>query len=248
MNSDQAKLALKAEVDPLLLNIFLADQSYCLLKTSNDFADGINSANFGDLFGFLQLILSDKFILSVTKIFEKENPQYPIHSIPVVIGLLENHIDVLSIYQKPNFLRVLKESGLSGTTLEELSDSMLTRKVIDHFNSTLPDINKKDNCNLSRALDSVKKIRDKRIAHDEKIETIDIPKVTFVELNNLLNYAKNFVEAIGWGYLSIAYEVNKGEYILSRDAKYISAAMRRLLKKAGIRENERGLRNTFNPQ
>jgi len=247
MNADEVKLALKTEIEPLVLNILSADQSYYLLKTSGGFSDGINFANFGNLFVFLQSILSDKFILNVAKIFENSK-RYRIHSIPVVIDLLEEHCAVLNIYQKPNFLRVLKESGLRDSTLEELSDKELTRKVVNHFNSTLPDIHKKDDCDLSRALDSVKSIRDKRIAHNEKVKATDLPKMTWVELNKLLDYAKSFIGAIGWGYLSTAYEVN-GEYIRSRDAKYISNAMRRLLEEASISiKNERGSRDALNPQ
>jgi len=137
---------------------------------------------------------------------------------------------------------------LCDSTLGKLSDSALKCRVINHFKSTLPDISKKDNCALSKALDSVKKIRDKRIAHNEKVEVISLPKVTWVELNNLLSYAKNFIGAIGWGYLGSAYEAN-GEYILSRDAKRTSNAMRRLLKNADIyMNNERSSRDTLNPQ
>lgn len=187
----------------------------------------------------MQSIFSDKFILSVTKIFEKENPRYPTHSIPVVIGLLEKNSDVLSIIERYNFLRVLNDIGLRGSTLEELRDSELTHRVVAHFRASLPDINKKENCELSRALDAVKSIRDKRIAHDEKAAATGLPPMTWAELNKLLAYAKSFIGAIGWGYLSIAYEANNGDYILSRDALRTSAAMRRLLKKAGIEENER---------
>lgn len=247
MTADEVKSTLKTAIDSLELNVLLADESYYLLKTSGDFADGINSANFGNLFVFLQSILSDKFILSVTKIFERESKQYPIHSIPVVVSLLRKHCGILKIYQKPNFLRVLKESGLRDSTLEKLSDQKLTCEVVNYFNSTLPDITKKDNCDLSRALDSVRTIRDKRIAHDEKVKVTDLPKVTWVELNKLLDYAKSFIGVIGWGYLSTAYEAN-GEYIRSRDAKYISTAMRRLLEGTSIMENERGSQEAFNPR
>jgi hypothetical protein len=238
MNADEAKSALKSEIKPLVANVFLADQAYNLLKTSCDFADGLNSANFGNLFVFLQSIFSDKFILSVTKIFEKENPRHHIHSIPVVIGLLEKNSDVLSIIQRYNFLRVLNDNGLRESTLEGLTDSELTHVVVAHFRASLPDIIKKRNCELSRALDAVKSIRDKRIAHDEKVAT-GFPPVTWAELNKLLAYAKSFIEAIGWGYLSIAYKADKGDYFLSSDALRTPTAMRRLLKKAGIEENER---------
>lgn len=44
MNADEAKSALESEIKPLVANVFLADQSYYLLKTSGDFADGLNAA------------------------------------------------------------------------------------------------------------------------------------------------------------------------------------------------------------
>ncbi|MBT9140962.1 MAG: hypothetical protein DDT30_01548 [Dehalococcoidia bacterium] len=237
MNADEAKSALKLEIEPLVANVFLADQAYYLLKTSGDFADDLNVANFGNLFGFLQSILSDTFILSVTKIFEKENTRYPTHSIPVVISLLEKNSDFLNIIEKYNFLRVLNDTGLRGSIPEGLQDSELTRRVAGYFRGSLPDISKKENCGLSLALDAAKSIRNKRIAHDEKVMANSLLPVTWKELNKLLAYARSFIGAIGWGYLSIAYEANK-EYILSRDAMHTSAAMRRLLKNAGIRENE----------
>lgn len=237
MNADEMKSALKSEIEPLVANVFLADQAYYLLKTSGDFAASLNSANFGNLFGFLQTMFSDKFILSVTKIFVRENPRYPIHSIPVVIGLLEKHSSVLNIVERYNFLRVLNDNELSG--LERLQDPEITNKVVAHFRASLPDVTKKENCELSRALDSVKSIRDKRIAHDEKVEATDLPTATWSELNKLLGYAKSFIGAIGWGYLSIAYEVDKGDYILASDALRTATAMRRLIKMAGIVENER---------
>jgi hypothetical protein len=38
----------------------------------------------------------------------------------------------------------------------------------------------------------------------------------------------------------MAYEVDNGDYILSGDALRTSAAIQRLLKKVGIKENEKG--------
>lgn len=92
---------------------------------------------------------------------------------------------------------------------------------------------------MSQALDSVKNIRDKRIAHDENVAVERLPRVTWLELNKLLDYAKSFIGAIGWGYLSTAYVYNDGSYALSCDAQRTSSAMRRLLKRAEIKENER---------
>jgi hypothetical protein len=160
------------------------------------------------------------------------------HSIPVVIALLEKHQNDLSITERPNFLRVLNDIGLERNKLEGFQDQKVTQMVVAHFRASLPDISKKNGCALSLSLDAVKSIRDKRIAHDENVTVAKLPPVTWDELNGLLAYAKNFIGAIGWGYLSTAYENGSGGYMLSSDALRTSTAMRRLLKQAGIEENE----------
>ncbi len=147
MNVEEARYRLKSEIEPLVANVFLADQAYDLLKTSGDFAESLNlkSNNFGNLFGFLQSLFSDKFILSVTKIFEKQNSRYPTHSIPVVISLLEEYKDTLPITQRATFLRTLDNVGLRirANELAKLSDSDLKIKVVDHFKTSLPDISRR---------------------------------------------------------------------------------------------------------
>lgn len=73
------------------------------------------------------------------------------------------------------------------------------------------------------------------IAHPEAITTVsDLPRTTFDEIKQLVVYAKKFLGIVGIGYLSIAYEDDEGNYLLSSDAKRTTRAMERLLQKAGI--------------
>src|SRR5919112_1439877 len=50
--------------------IFRADQAYSLGEHIGQFTEESNAANFGELCGFLQIVLSDRQTLSVVIIFE----------------------------------------------------------------------------------------------------------------------------------------------------------------------------------
>jgi hypothetical protein len=52
--------------------IALADQAYALAVEIGQHAKQINEANFGDLFGALQAMLSDRQTLEATKLFDEE--------------------------------------------------------------------------------------------------------------------------------------------------------------------------------
>ena len=72
--------------------IFRADQAYSLGEHIAQFAEEINAANFGELFGSLQIVLSDRQTLSVVIIFEPTR-RYPTWSIPSVLGLLQSEAE-----------------------------------------------------------------------------------------------------------------------------------------------------------
>jgi len=49
-----------------------------------------------------------------------------------------------------------------------------------------------------------------------------------------VNYAKDFVSTIGFGYLSTHFEQGSGDYYLTYDAQRTSRSLRRLLEAAKI--------------
>ena len=87
---------------------------------------------------------------------------------------------------------------------------------------------------MSKSLNALKTARNKVIAHSEAILTSDLPRTTWDEIEQLIDYAKEFLGIVGIGYLSIAYEDDNGNHFLSSDAKRTTRAMERLLQKAGI--------------
>src|SRR4051794_40895103 len=134
--------------------IALADQAYSLVVEIGQHAKQINVANFGGLFGSLQVILSDRQTLAATKLFDPVG-RYPTRSIPGTLDLLERHAMLWQVPQRRKLEETLVKGGEDTGHLEQLSNVELTHAVVRHFRSTLP------------AADTLRQSRDKVIAHNE---------------------------------------------------------------------------------
>ena len=70
--------------------ILWADLAYELAKEISEYREQINKASFGELFSTLQVILSDRQTLEVTKLLDPEK-NYPTRSISGTLALLKRH-------------------------------------------------------------------------------------------------------------------------------------------------------------
>ena len=196
-------------------------------------------ANLERLFGSLQVILSDRQTLSITKIFEPENPRYSTRSIPAILGLLETNADLWRVPERRQLHQVLADTGQDVARLEQLSKAELNRTIIAYYRSTLPRQDRVNSCRLSLSLDVLRQSRDKVIAHNESVEKAALQMPTWGGATSLVNYAKDFVTTIGFGYLSIDFGRGSYGYRLTYDARRTSNRLRRLLKAAGLAEGLR---------
>lgn len=220
----------------ITLDIYQAEEVIALEEIIGENADQINNHKFGSFFGSFQIILGRYLILSVTKIYEPSNRRYQLRSIPSAIDLLTLSCDELTIEQRPRLIRKMVTMGYDEAELSKLSDSEITKIIINYFRNKLPDsdYHSVGNCALSQALNSLKTARDKNIAHNEAINISDIPKATYAEIDNLIDLAKEFTSLVGDAYLSIIYESDDGYSFLSSDAKRSYRSLKRLLVKADI--------------
>jgi len=231
---ERAKEGLKSLFNEgLMIDIFQADESISLYKMIGLNAEGINKYNFGELFGALQGVLSDRLVLSLNKLFEVEKKN-PSRSIPSVLTYLEKNAFILKINSKSKLISGLNELGGDGDFSENdpLPDSEFSKILVSRLRQFIP--HHKGDTKLSKTLIALRESRDKRIAHNEHIESTRIAGVTWNECIELLDFAKKFTATIGFGYLSLMMQWPSGEYILSDDAERRSVALKRLFKKAGI--------------
>jgi hypothetical protein len=211
----------------LVVEIYLADQAYALAEEIGKHAEQINAAGFADLFFSLQIMLSDRQTLAATKLLDAERNKYLIRSIPGTLNLLERHATLWRIPERRRLYQALTQGAGSGTTthLERLGNDELTYKVVEHFRGKLPES------------EPLQEIRDKRIAHNEAIEPSDLQPVTWGQAIASINFAKNFLTTIGYGYLNIAFDPGCSDYYFLDQAKRPSVDLRRLLNAADISQD-----------
>jgi hypothetical protein len=219
--------------DGVAIDLYRVEEVLFLDELIGREAGRINAATFGAFFGSLQFVLGRFLVLQVPRIFEPPHSRYPIWSIPAAIAVLREHGDRLVIEQRPGLTRALCRAGASPRALESLSDPDLTRFVVDFFDRRMSHSDP-EGVNNARALLALKTVRDKIVAHPEAIRPDQLPRATFADIDQLVALAKCFVGAVGFGYLSIAYEDDEGHYFVSSDAKRSTVCLGRLLEKAAV--------------
>jgi hypothetical protein len=214
----------------VVIDIYYAEEALALYELIGRRAEQINAQTYGALFGSLQMMLLRQLILAVSRIFECEGGRYPLRNIPAAIKILRECAEDLNV-EEPHALRSFcpaAEFDAPATPNPEV-----TRKLADHFDTNVPKAGLVGAQGLSKTLDTLKTVRDKLIAHPEAVPIEDLPKATFAEIVQLIEFAKGFVSTVGFGYLSTGYSDDSGEYFLTGDAHRASRCLERLLQRVG---------------
>jgi hypothetical protein len=112
LNVEEAEKRLRDYLlNGLATEIFWADQAYALAEEIGRHAEQVNAANFGELFGWLQLALSDRHTLAIVKIFDPAK-QYPTRSIPGTLNLLDSNAELWRVRERRRLHQVLIEAGV----------------------------------------------------------------------------------------------------------------------------------------
>jgi len=216
--------------DGAVSDIFRAERAYGLLREIGTNAGAINaSRGFGELFGVFQALAQSEVLLALARLYDRPNPRYPVRCLQGLLKELEAHAEELpEIVEKPNLFKELRTMGMPGETVAELDgrpDPEITRAIVKL------QLERLEEPTIVQAVDRVKNIRDKVVAHNEDVQGVQGPTWSAVVM--LLKVAKDFVGLIGWAYLSTVY-THDGTYTLSSDANRPARAMRRLLQELGI--------------
>jgi hypothetical protein len=234
-----AKETVKSYVDGIVADLFAAEQAYALLKQIGQNANAINQANFGALFGPLQSVLSNACFLSVAKLFEKPSKNYPTRSIRSVLELLERSSNELVIEQRIAVMRRLAHAGMNVESLAEMPDSRITSTIVQFYTASLPstELATRCWCEMSKSLHAVMTRRNKVVAHNEMIDRSTLPQTSWAEIEQLMLYAKRFIDVVGIGYISTGFADDDGHYFLTQDAKSAAHVLKKLLINACMFES-----------
>ena len=120
----------------------------------------------------------------------------------------------------------LIEAGADSAHVKQLSTVELTHAIVAHYRAAL--------AKLSLPLKALRQSRNKIIAHNEAVERSTLQRPTWGGATSLVDYAKDFVSTIGFGYLSTDFGQGRHNYHLTYQAQRTSRSLRRLLDAANI--------------
>ena len=205
--------------------IFEAEQSLSLVEACGANTKALAAYNFGELFGTIQGFAINQFVLSITQIYEQPNRRYPNLGIQSVLKYVEEQADSLQI-REPVLLNCgLKRLGITPDPLDRSeSEREKNIRLVELLRGCIPNIQG------TPALNALKALRNKKIAHPEDINLESIEKTTWEEAEELLVPMRGIIGIVGDAYLSTAYWDCDGDYLLSADGSRVGRAMRRLIK------------------
>jgi hypothetical protein len=207
-------------------DIFEAEEASAILSLVGQYAIAINKATFGAYFGSLQRTLGRSLILAVARMYETEKG-YALRSIPAALKHLRRHCKDLKINDRSAIFLAVRNLGYDDSSLYDAPDPTLTLTAADTFSTRFLGLQ-------AVAGTTVKTIRDKTIAHHEFVDAGALPKTTYAEIDELVQFAKDFVAMVGHAYTSVVYSGDDGQYFLTSDAERSTLCLKRLLRAAGV--------------
>lgn len=208
------------------VDVFCAERSYTIYKEIGKQSTRIlKHRGYGDFFGIAQEALKDQFLLSISRFYDKPSTKNSTSCLEGILNFIERNKESLPAIREPFQLNIqLEHAGFSHVEIKSIFNSKpvgAAEVIINHYRNVV--------VNHRPVIDSLKKLRDKRLVHNERPSLIESLKgPTYTELLALIEHAKSFIGTIGWAYISSAFTVD-GEYRLSEDARRPNFSLLKLL-------------------
>lgn len=210
-----------------LEDLHMAEESLFLEETISQYALSINDKNFGNLFGKLQIMLLNNSLLYIRRLFE-EQKGYPLKSIPAILDYMARNKDCLKITDRSYLEEQLDQIDDDPEAKENLKtkkteDSEITNRCASLFKSKLGNLDK------NGPIENLKDVADKKIAHNEDVQAMDLREFTDEDKNRLLEFSKTFLTVIARAFLNSTpiYDNNR-----------CGRGLKRLLIEADVIEND----------
>jgi hypothetical protein len=220
----------------IVTEIFWADQAKAAAVLIGDHSVSINAEGFGEVFGHLQSILSERETMAVAKMYDPPDKRFPTRSIPAMLRLIEQYAGLWSLPQRHMLEHLMIDEGSDPSFVRGMSNQQIASDVAYHFNQTFPQKGKAGSCKLSAALEAVREARNKVLAHNEAIDKAARTLATWGDTKSLVDYAKDFACVIGFGFLGVYLGHGHVDYMLGHDARRFAFNLSQLLDRAQLKK------------
>lgn len=240
----EARAELFSIIKGIELRIFQGESDLSLFEEIIRFSGQIVKKGYGNLFFILKLLAFNDMLNCICGLFDKftQRDKYPVQSIPRVLFFIKMNYKILVITNRDVLLRKLDKLDIIKTNIKSLSDEELTLYIFEQIDKKIPqsephrkkgDINVFFSHELNKALYNLQMLRDKKVAHFEDI-TLNTPdEKVIVNARLLIEFARNFVDLLGNGYLEYDYSRDESNP-RKKQAENFSKDLNRLLSKAEI--------------
>ncbi len=209
-------------------DVFLAELTRHLLEELDGVIEPINQTGIGKhFFANLQMILQHELILSTTRIYEPYSSRNPGRTLPAAIHHIATHAAKLPVLNRFSLVDYLASHGHSRGAIEHLSNEQLSLTLAKSLDADIPRVDMVSTGPLNQALAQLKMVRDKAIAHHDRVSHSSLLIPGWSHLVNLINLARETVTLVAHAYLSVGYN-------LGSDASWGVHSLRRLLDRAGL--------------
>jgi len=208
-------------------DVFLAELSRRFLEQLDEAIQPINDTGIGKLFfANLQIILQHGLVLSVTRIYEPYSPRNPGRTLPAAIRHIEAYAATLPVLNRGSLVDYLAGHGHSRETIDKLANEQLSLTFAKTLGAEIPQADTASTSPLSQALAQLKMVRDKAIAHHDRVSPSSLLIPGWAHLVSLIDTAREALTLVAHAYLSVGYN-------LAGDASWPAHSLRELLHRAG---------------
>jgi len=212
----------------LAKDILNADRSLSVLKVfgSASYLDNtLKLVKYNDILNSIYYSHEFTFLMALSRIYDSQSKQYQIRSLSQLASFLTMDYGFLQKIQAPDLLISHLTSLNTHAKLFNLVNTE-QRNFCKEYSSFIQSY--LDDPIVKNTIESLKELRDKSLAHNEK-RVIPISGIKWTALETLLDFAKEVVGTIGIAYLSIIYS-HQGNYFLTQDARRTGRSFEKMLK------------------
>lgn len=213
--------------DGPVADVFRAHEARLIYEAIGSHAAAVNASKFGRPFTAFQAYAVEQFVLAVARLFDPPKKLYQLRSVPAVLKFVEDHASELPLSQRSWLQSSAERIGAWDGENSALEGEALLHATAAKMRGKSPSI---DN---NEALEALRALRDKKLAHPEHIEAEGIQRTQWEPAIQLVDFAQHCISALG-AITATAYCDGEGRYFLADDAAAASLATIRLMREVGI--------------
>ena len=184
--------------------ICMAHNAIAIFVAISEHGAILRSSRFAQTLGSVQRDALGTFILSICNIFESPNSKHPNYSIPTALSVLKklanDDADGFTYNGKlDDFICLEADPSFAFSTANQ--ERCKRALLLNYFWKCYPRTPSRPKNDLDAALDGIKVLRDRRVAHNEDVDLSTMTKADLDSAGKLLAFAKTFDNIVGGGLL-----------------------------------------------